>query len=121
MAAFLILGGTKMSEENAIKIARLNDELRTTFNSGSVYMTAGIVALAEAIRLRVFAEVCRFHDFNADNDPYREHDCGLVEVDGVSVIWKIDYYDPTLSVHSDDPADASVTRRVLTIMLAEEM
>jgi hypothetical protein len=110
-----------MSENEAIKIAKLNDQLRTTFKGGSVCMTAGIVALEEALRLRVFAEVCRFNDFTADNDPYGEHDCGLVEVDGVSVIWKIDYYDPTFSVHSDDPSDASLTGRVLTIMLAEEM
>jgi hypothetical protein len=110
-----------MNENKAIKIARLNDELRTTFKGGSVCVRVGIAALAERVRLRVFAKVCRFNDFNADNDPYAEHDCGLIEVDGINVIWKIDYYDPTFAVHSDDPSDALVTGRVLTIMLAEEM
>jgi hypothetical protein len=43
-----------------------------------------------------------------------------VDVEGPKVLWKIDYYDPTFSVHSDDPGDATVTGRVLTIMLASE-
>ena len=37
-----------------------------------------------------------------------------------TVFWKIDAYDRTLEFGSDDPADPSVTRRVLTIMLASE-
>ena len=33
---------------------------------------------------------------------------------------KTDYYDPELLYGSDDPADASVTTRVLTILLPED-
>ncbi len=52
--------------------------------------------------------------------PHGEHDCGLIEVAGQRVLFKIDYYDPSLCGHSADPADPMVTRRVLTIMLARE-
>jgi hypothetical protein len=40
--------------------------------------------------------------------------------DGHTIFFKIDYYDETLSVHSPDAADPAVTKRVITIMLAEE-
>ena len=54
------------------------------------------------------------------NDPYGEHDFGLIEVAGHRVMFKIDYYDLSLCGHSADPADPLMTRRVLTIMLAGE-
>jgi predicted RNase H-like nuclease len=39
---------------------------------------------------------------------------------GTGAHWKIDYYDHHLEHHSPDPADPSVTTRVLTIMRVEE-
>ena len=36
-------------------------------------------------------------------------------------VWfKIDYYDLDLEYGSEDPADASITRRVITIMLPSD-
>jgi hypothetical protein len=45
---------------------------------------------------------------------------GAFEAEGRTVFFKIDYYDRTYSMLSPDPADPSVTHRVITIMLAEE-
>ena len=83
-------------------------------------MTAGVNALPDGLRRRIFDQVRKFDAFTPDNDPHDEHDCGLIEVEHLSIIWKIDYYDPTFSVGSEDPADPSLTGRLLTIMLAEE-
>lgn len=44
----------------------------------------------------------------------------MVDVGGLSIIWKIDYFDRTLLRHAEDPADPLGTRRVMTIMLEEE-
>jgi Protein of unknown function (DUF3768) len=69
---------------------------------------------------RALAAVRRFRNFGPDNDPYGEHDFGIFELDGETLNWKIDYYDRELRYGSDDPSDAEKTRRVLTILLAEE-
>lgn len=105
----------------AAGIARLNDELRRTFAAGHVMLTVGIRALPAAGLREVLARVRSYDDFTTDSDPHGERDFGAFELDGIGrIFWKIDYYDPTLSFGSEDPADPARTRRVLTIMLAEE-
>jgi len=105
----------------AAKIADLNDLLRETFLTGRVVLTEGIAALPDELREAVITEVRTFSTFDADNDPYGEHDFGAFELEGVGkVFWKIDYYDTGYQYLSPDPTDPQVTRRVLTIMLAEE-
>lgn len=102
-------------------IARLNDELRRTFATGDVMLSTGIRALPSAQLRAVLARVRHHDDFTPDNDPSGERDFGAFDLDGIGrVFWKIDYYDPTLTFGSEEPADPTRTRRVLTIMLAEE-
>ena len=102
------------------RIRALNDALRRTFVGGRVVMTAGVAALPEATRVAVLAAVRAFEAFTPRNDPHGEHDFGSVEIDDVRVFWKVDCYDRALRFASPDPADTTVTARVLTIMLAEE-
>jgi Protein of unknown function (DUF3768) len=103
------------------KIAALNDLARTAMGVASRLMqTQGISALPASVQSTIREHVETFTDFTPDNDPFGERDCASMTVEGHRVIWKIDYYDPTFTRHSDDAADPAVTRRVLTIMLAEE-
>ena len=83
-------------------------------------MTAGVLAFGEAQQVEILSAIAAFDNFDADNDPYGEHDFGALVVRGERLFFKIDYYDLSLTKHSPDPADPSVTKRVLTIMLAEE-
>ncbi len=101
-------------------IRTLNDALRTTFTGGQIMLTHGIQSLGGDAVAAILSKVRSFNRFNEDNDPYGEHDFGAVDHAGNKVIWKIAYYDPTLTSGSDDPADPVKTARVLTIMLAEE-
>ena len=107
------------SHTNAIR--ELNDAFRRDLlKGGTLLLTAGIVALGGEAQARIIELVRTFDQFTPDNDPYSEHDFGSIKYEGERVFWKIDYYDLTKLMHSDDPADASKTERVLTIMLASE-
>jgi Protein of unknown function (DUF3768) len=101
-------------------VRALNDELRQNFATGTALMTAGVAALGAETVARIVKTIGVYDDFWHANNPYEEHDFGSFEVDGHTIFFKIDYFDSTLTVHSPDPSDPAVTKRVITIMLAEE-
>ncbi|UIJ99248.1 DUF3768 domain-containing protein [Rhizobium leguminosarum] len=106
--------------DKAATIRTLNDTFRRNPTAGRVVITPGVSALLHDERLALLMIVVGFDDFNAGNDPYNEHDFGAIEQDEVSYFWKIDYYDQDYDMGSPDPANPHVTRRVLTIMRADE-
>lgn len=83
-------------------------------------ITCGVASLPEPDIAAVLLAVKTFTDFTPDNDPHEEHDFALIEAAGERVMFKIDYYDRALSMHSPDAADPAVTVRVLTIMFSSE-
>ena len=111
---------TSTTVSTAERIRALNDAFRRTFVGGMVMITAGVEAMPIEQRRSLLQKVRAFDVFTDDNDPHGEHDFGLVELGGARCFWKIDYYDREMEAFSPDPADPSVTTRVLTVMLAEE-
>ena len=101
-------------------VRRLTDQLRRYWLGGRVMVTTGVSALGPRFLEAALAAVATYDRFDRDNDPYGEHDFGAVEVAGVRLFWAVSYYNADLSGASPDPADPSVTTRVLTIMLASE-
>ena len=110
----------------AEQIAKLNDRARSGFDPSARIMftrgcldafcsgdtPSGLVAQAQLIK------TMRRHRF--EEDPYGERDFGAFTFRGEKVFFKVDYYDLNLEYGSEDPADASITARVVTIMLAAE-
>lgn len=122
-------GGRMMTTttlDRAETIARLNDRARhgldrtsktvitrsclDTFCSGDT--ASGLLAQAELLR------AVRNHRF--ENDAHGERDFGAFEFRGEKLFFKVDYFDLELTYGSEDPADASQTTRVITIMLASD-
>lgn len=102
------------------RIRALNDELRKDLLGGGAVMTSGIAELGPQAVARLVTTLAVFDDFCHANDPHEEHDFGVFDFEGQKVAFKIDYFDKTLSAASPDPADPSVTERIITLMLLEE-
>ena len=108
-------------ERRGAQAARQRHHHERCRNFGNeLVITRGVEARGWDFIARALAAVRDFSDFTPDNDPYGEHDFGAFDLDGVKLIWKIDCYDRALEYGSPDPGDAEKTRRVLTILLAEE-
>jgi hypothetical protein len=101
-------------------IARLNDTLRKKGEGGTIMITQGVKLLTGFDAIALAAGLADYAGFDSDNDPHGERDFGDLTLFGADLLWKIDYYDLAQQYHSDNPADASITSRVLTVMLASE-
>lgn len=110
---------------NAERIREQNDQARKarlgeTYGAARWLLSSGIVALGPERAQEAVRRVSEFDAFDHGNDPHGEHDFGAFELDGEQVFWKIDYYDRSMKIGSEDPSDEAITCRVLTIMLASE-
>jgi Protein of unknown function (DUF3768) len=109
------------AQRNADAIRVLNDNFRSTFLGGRLLVTASVAELPVDVKARLLLAVQAFSDFNADNDPHREHDFGEIELEGEMYFFKLDYFDAkNEQLGSEDPSDPEKTTRVLTIMRADE-
>jgi hypothetical protein len=113
----------KIKGTNAKKIRELNDLFRhNVLNEklGKFIISREVFSLSDVDQRALIDEVMKFKNFNADNDPYGEHDFGKINFRGEKYFFKIDYYDNDLRFHSPNAADPSLTTRVLTLMKASE-
>ena len=125
------------AREQTTRIARLNDLARRAMGVAcTAVATVGFRSLPEADQSRVRELIETYDAFTDDNDPHGERDFGAVyqlgdghwtterprlrDDERERVFWKLDYYDRDLRFGSEDAANPAVTRRVLTIMLADE-
>src|SRR4051794_40633047 len=104
----------------ASRIRELNDQFRHALTGGLLHITRGVIALGGKQQAIILEAIAAFDAFSPEDDPYGEHDFGALTIEGTPIFFKVDYLDRSLTGHSPDPADATVTTRVLTVMLAEE-
>ena len=123
--------------EQTARIARLNDLARkATGVACTAVATVGFRSLPDADQSCVRELIETYDAFDEDNDPHGERDFGTIyqladsnwtterprlrDGERERVFWKFDYYDCDLQFGSEDAANPAITRRVLTIMLADE-
>ena len=82
-------------------------------------MTAGIQALGSMAQAFICQLVRNYNRFDSGDDPYGEHDFGVIEaIDLPKVYWKIDYYENSDCEYGTEEKENAY--RVLVIMLADE-
>ena len=125
-----------VAQEQTARIARLNDMARRAMGVAcTAVATVGFRSLPASDQSCVRELIETFDAFDEDNDPHSERDFGAVYqlTDGrwtterprlrdderERVFWKLDYYDRAMRFASVDAANPAITRRVLTIMLAD--
>ena len=87
--------------------------------NGSMVLTRSIVGRGHSFADQCVKTVRQFDDAMSDIDPPNEYEFTFLEVAGESIFVKVDYYDFQPSRHWPDASDFAVTRRVLTISLAD--
>lgn len=85
-----------------------------------VILTPGIDSLSPEAKAEIIRLIREFNAFTPDNDPYGEHDFGVITYQGERIFFKFDYYDKQYEFGSETPANLAATARVLTVMLARE-
>ena len=105
---------------NTDKIRQLNDACRASFIGCQIVLTLGIRMKSEKEVAEILERVRTFKDFTPANNPYSENDSASFDYKGERIIWKIDYYDKNYRYMSENPADPTITNRLLTIMTASE-
>ena len=105
-------------------VQQLNDTFRKSIlrgkrPDGKAVMTKGIQALGSMAHAYIFQRVINHSHFPNGDDPYGEHDFGVIEArDLPKIYWKIDYYENSdIEYGTDDKINCY---RVLVIMLADE-
>ena len=123
--------------EQAARIARLNDMARQAMGVAcTAVATVGFRSLPDADQSQVRELIETFDAFDENNDPHGERDFGTIyqlgdgrwttertrvrDDERERVFWKFDYYDRDWRFGSEDAANPTIMRRVLTIMLADE-
>ena len=102
-------------------IARLNDQLRKSCEGGTVVITRNVRSLDGFNARELVTALANYNGFDEDNDPHGERDMGDFKLFSTDLYFKIDYYDLDLKFGSDDPADTSITHRVITIMTEADL
>jgi hypothetical protein len=104
----------ELDRKKMAEIARRNDIARKL--GLGVTITNGAAKLPDIEGL--LRNVRSYNNFTEKNDPYEAHDMGFFEWRGERVIWKIDYYNETLTCFEDPISDTC--KRIITVMIAKE-
>ena len=96
----------------------LNDRLRREMTLGSVRIRGGAKQLSNDQLCHITQLIQSFDDFRPDSDVSELHDNGVVEFEGVNIVWLPEACDEEVSFR---PSNCTDIPRNLVVMLAGEI
>jgi hypothetical protein len=94
--------------------------IRAKAKPPAVIISPGVAALGAA-RIKILAEaICIFDDFNIVTNNCAENFCDGFLVDGLEVLFWVDYFDDMLTRRVSDPSSLADGRRVIIMKTANE-
>ena len=105
------------SRSTATKIRELNDEFRKNGQPENIYLSLAVVQIKEPLFKQLLEKIKSFSNFTPKNDPDGDHRTGGFKIGMHNVEWVIDYYDLDEDDESPDPSNASVTTRIMNVVL----
>ena len=94
---------------------RLRKSIPDVESPDILVITTGVREMGQIMMLKLLGMVRDFDTFTKDNDPYGEHDFGMIEIEGQKNFWKIDDYRG-----SGEEVGGVKIRYLLTVMKSEE-
>jgi hypothetical protein len=101
-------------------IRKINDQFRREMPHGSVRISREVGQLFSNEELRSITQLIQAYEaFGANADIDELHDAGMVEYEGVKLVWQIEGWDAHTDRASTDPVAEEATRRMLRIALVK--
>jgi len=111
---------TIAAQNDAFRKAICGQPVLGKIPQGKLVVTASVDAQGPLFVMEALRQVGTFEAFNEDADPDHLHEMGVIEIETLTVWWKIDLYDLDYHFGSDDPDNPDQTRRVLTILFPSD-
>jgi hypothetical protein len=109
-----------MDDLRAECLRTLDHHLQNNPTADVAIMTPGIAALGQEAADRIIKTITVFDDFCHANDAHNAHDTGSFEVEGRTVLFRIDRYERPSNHRSSELTDLKDRVRIITVMLAGE-
>jgi Protein of unknown function (DUF3768) len=107
--------------KTAKQIREFNDQFRREMPHGSVRISRDVGQLFSNEELRSITQLIQAYEaFKPNEDIDELHDAGMVEYEGVKLIWQIEGWDTPVDGAPTDPITEAATRRMLRIALVND-
>ena len=113
--------GRQEDHANLLRIQALNDRLRIEGLGGEINCSEGILALSTDDIITIGDAIVEFNDFGSVSETIDDHGFGILVAASRVVVFQILYMDREGNRQSVDPSDPKITRRMMIIMLADEL